>query len=855
MSSRSRPAPIRSGRIGWITSGTSRRPPSGRPRDLRRSTISRVVTLGRRGERAIRRILHCTRFYYFESSNGAATASRVMLECLARHGFEVEALCGSIVDSGVEDDPADLMVALGLAIDAGTGPGRLRTDAPHLRTRSGGVRVTVHRRTSRRFDLPGDRETSEFLALFEEALDRFRPEILVTYGGDALTVDLIARARDRGVATVFALHNFAYSSPRPFERTDAVFVPSRFAADYYLAALGVECTVLPNLVDLKRVRAERTKAEYVTFINPSPEKGVFPFARIADELGRRRPDIPLLVVESRGSEGTLVSCGLDLRPHGNVFLMAETHDPREFWGRTRLCLLPSLWWENQPLVAVEAIVNGIPVIGSDRGGIPEALGSAGVVLPLPDRLTPVTRGLPDAEEVRPWVEAVIRLWDDREAYEAQRRLAIREAERWRPEVLEPRHVDFFKGIRPGASPVGRGRERRGDWSVLVPIVDDVAPETDVILRQLESEGIRVLRARADLGLGVARSRLLSQAMDEGSRSMLLVDARIAFDPYAAMRCLARPEPIITAGRLDGHAPGIYPIPQIGAGFLRVRAEVLERMIQSLDLAPMRDRSGQRFWHFFREGDAAREDGSPSDYLDPGAAFSERLNRLGVTPMADTALQFSIRPAFTRGRGGIAANVWETAASSWEHVPGFFDYHHAYAAAVNEAPDPAVFVEVGTLVGRSTCFLGEEIRRSGKAITLYAIDTCRGSPTDSTGTQIAPSVGGTYAGALHRNILGCGLEVIVVPILTESVRAARLFPFGGVDFCFIDGDHSYESVTADLSAWWPKIKPGGLIAGHDYRQSAPWLVDVTRAVHDFFGVEEAMHPLVSSCWLMRKPEIT
>ena len=44
--------------------------------------------------------------------------------------------------------------------------------------------------------------------------------------------------------------------------------------------------------------------------------------------------------------------------------------------------MPSLWWENQPLVAIEAMINGIPVIGSDRGGIPESLGEAGS-LPCP----------------------------------------------------------------------------------------------------------------------------------------------------------------------------------------------------------------------------------------------------------------------------------------------------------------------------------------------------------------------------------------------------------------------------------------------------------------------------------------
>jgi glycosyltransferase involved in cell wall biosynthesis len=205
--------------------------------------------------------------------------------------------------------------------------------------------------------------------------------------------------------------------------------------------------VLPNLIDFERVRAVTRDPRYVTFVNPSYEKGAYVSARIADELGRRRPDIPFLVVEGRGTERTLVDCGIDLRAHGNVFMMGHTRDPRQFWGVTRLCIMPSLGWENQPLVAIEAMVNGIPVIGSDRGGIPEALGDSGLVLGLPTRLTPATRELPTAREVEPWVKAIIGLWDDPAWYAEQGRRAVDEARRW-AEVLEPQYVRFFEGLRP-----------------------------------------------------------------------------------------------------------------------------------------------------------------------------------------------------------------------------------------------------------------------------------------------------------------------------------------------------------------------------------------------------------------------
>ena len=186
---------------------------------------------------------------------------------------------------------------------------------------------------------------------------------------------------------------------------------------------------------------------YVTFVNPALCKGAYPFVRIAQELGRRRPDIPLLVVESRATRMTLGACGLRPSDHPHIQIMPVTTDPRRFWRLTKVLLMPSLWWENQPLVAVEAMINGIPVIGSDRGGIPETLGDGGIALSLPERLTPLTQILPTAEEVEPWVEAIIRLWDDPAWYQEQSARGSEQAQRWHPDRLRPLYAEFFGKVR------------------------------------------------------------------------------------------------------------------------------------------------------------------------------------------------------------------------------------------------------------------------------------------------------------------------------------------------------------------------------------------------------------------------
>lgn len=50
---------------------------------------------------------------------------------------------------------------------------------------------------------------------------------------------------------------------------------------------------------------------------------------------------------------------------------------------------------------------------------------------------------------------------------------------------------------------------------------------------------------------------------------------------------------------------------------------------------------------------------------------------------------------------------------------------------------------------------------------------------------------------------------------HSVNASKHFENNSVDFVYLDADHKYEPVAADIQAWWPKIKTGGILAGHDY----------------------------------------
>jgi hypothetical protein len=69
---------------------------------------------------------------------------------------------------------------------------------------------------------------------------------------------------------------------------------------------------------------------------------------------------------------------------------------------------------------------------------------------------------------------------------------------------------------------------------------------------------------------------------------------------------------------------------------------------------------------------------------------------------------------------------------------------------------------------------------------------------------------------------------LVAIRAFSVEAAKEVPDSSLDFVYLDANHSYSAVCADLRAWYPKVREGGLISGHDFVDSG-----------DPFGVKSAV----------------
>ena len=187
---------------------------------------------------------------------------------------------------------------------------------------------------------------------------------------------------------------------------------SQFTAHAYKRKYGFDSAVLRPLFRADLYRTV-TKPAHVTLINPQIFKG----SDLALELVARCPDIPFHFVESWKLMGQQEP---QLRAHArnfaNLSFQNRTSDMKEIYRRTKILLAPSRLEEGWGRVASEAQYSGIPVLASNRGALPEAVGPGGVLLD------------PDAP-VEDWVDALRRMWDDRPYYAELSAAALRYADR------------------------------------------------------------------------------------------------------------------------------------------------------------------------------------------------------------------------------------------------------------------------------------------------------------------------------------------------------------------------------------------------------------------------------------------
>ncbi len=369
-------------------------------------------------------------------------------EMLVESGFEVRALGTTASETGAQFDALEYLRGIGcdVTVEPGRTEGRVRPELLFTRRGIGYRILDIGHRSSIQWQRTQERQ---FDLAFDDELHNFQPDFLFTFGGFPGDVRRHQRARRQGVKIVFGLRNEGYLKKGFFDHIDGVLASSQFLSDRYRAAIGLESTPLPSPIDPEDIVAEEHDPIFVTMINPSPEKGLMFFARLAEELSVRRTDIPILVIESRGTAGKLagaaLACGFDLQRHENVMFSPSVPKPKDIFVPAKMLLVPSLI-EASGRVAAEALLNGVPPLVSDRGGLAETLNGAGFVLPLPPYLKPHPPIAVPKEAVEPWIEAIVRLEDDAAFYEEACKKAKEASRIYLRENLAPRYADFFKSL-------------------------------------------------------------------------------------------------------------------------------------------------------------------------------------------------------------------------------------------------------------------------------------------------------------------------------------------------------------------------------------------------------------------------
>ena len=84
----------------------------------------------------------------------------------------------------------------------------------------------------------------------------------------------------------------------------------------------------------------------------------------------------------------------------------------------------------------------------------------------------------------------------------------------------------------------------------------------------------------------------------------------------------------------------------------------------------------------------------------------------------------------------------------------------------------------------------------------------------------------------------------------SEKAVKLFQDNSLDFVYLDANHKYEAIKQDIELWYPKVKEGGIFAGHDYiedGQHSEGMFGVKKAVNEFIKKHKLRLFLTSESW--------
>jgi cephalosporin hydroxylase len=177
---------------------------------------------------------------------------------------------------------------------------------------------------------------------------------------------------------------------------------------------------------------------------------------------------------------------------------------------------------------------------------------------------------------------------------------------------------------------------------------------------------------------------------------------------------------------------------------------------------------------------------------------------------------------------------------WKSIYGYNNCIEVHTHVLSQLPDGATVVELGTAYGRGIALLLHIADTLGKRFRISGIDKFEPNKDNEEGG---------YSGMSWLDTVEKLQKAGATPekyrlITSDSADSASLFD--AVDYVFLDADHSVEGVRRDIAAWWPKVKAGGFMGGHDW--DFGW---VKEAVTEAFPSPQVFEKDYCNSWLVRK----
>ncbi|MBX7201002.1 MAG: glycosyltransferase family 4 protein [Rhodospirillaceae bacterium] len=343
-----------------------------------------------------------------DSSSGAAQSIANLLGELARLGHTCVAATGSVLDA--KNDLFNKVLAAE-PVTTFTLP-QVNLAVPVRKVIMHGV---VHLIATFKSGNTADVMSTEEVALYRLFTDSFQqlePDVVLTYGGFISNYCAGLYAMSRGRKSVLYVASDTYSQSGNFTHANMIVTVSEAMSRLMDGVTALPRLVLPPFFDKAAVIAKERKPEYITLLNPLPAKGLMLAGALAVESARLGRPYKFLFVEGRGTRETMRALCPEVLALPNVGVAENTSDVKLIYQRSSLILFPSLWFETAGKVILEANANGIPVLASNIGGIPEMLGGAGYLFDPPQVCRDKWDARPPADYVAKWLEVIDRLYNE-----------------------------------------------------------------------------------------------------------------------------------------------------------------------------------------------------------------------------------------------------------------------------------------------------------------------------------------------------------------------------------------------------------------------------------------------------------